>query len=112
MEYGDETIDFAAPWPRLSLVEQIAEHTGIDILSHQSVDTLKDAVAAARIPVDNQVSWAGLVDKLISAAVEPKLIQPTFLVDYPVQVSPARQADALRLAPSRAFRGHSPPAWR
>ena len=88
VEYGDETIDFAAPWPRLSLVEQIAEHTGIDILDHQSVDSLKDAVAATRIPVDNQVSWAGLVDKLISAAVEPKLMQPTFLVDYPVQVSP------------------------
>ena len=88
VQYGEETIDFAAPWPRLSLVEQIAEHTGIDILAHQSVDTLKDAVAATRIPVENQVSWAGLVDKLISAAVEPKLIQPTFLVDYPVQVSP------------------------
>ena len=88
IEYGDDMIDFAMPWPRLSLVEQIAEHTGIDILTHQSVDSLKDAMAATRIPIENQVSWAGLVDKLISTAVEPKLIQPTFLVDYPVQVSP------------------------
>jgi lysyl-tRNA synthetase class 2 len=88
VSYGDHTIDFSPPWPRVKLVEKIEEHTGIDILAHQTADSLKSAMYGAGITVENQVSWAGLVDKLISSAVEPRLIQPTFLIDYPVQVSP------------------------
>lgn len=86
--YGDHTIDFSPPWPRVRLVDKIVEYTGIDILEHQTVDSLKSAMASRGIPIENQVSWAGLVDKLISTAVEPRLLQPTFLIDYPVQVSP------------------------
>ena len=86
--YGDHTIDFSPPWPRVKLVDKIEECTGIDILEHQNVDSLKSAMASKGIPIENQVSWAGLVDKLISTAVEPTLVQPTFLIDYPVQVSP------------------------
>ena len=86
--YGDHTIDFSPPWPRVKLVDKIKECTGIDILEHQNVDGLKNAMASKGIPIENQVSWAGLVDKLISTAVEPTLVQPTFLIDYPVQVSP------------------------
>ena len=99
VSYGDQTIDFSPPWPRVKLVEKIEEHTGIDILTHQTVDNLKNAMYRAGIPIENQVSWAGLVDKLISSAVEPRLIQPTFLIDYPVQVSPLakRTGDDPRL---------------
>ena len=88
VEYGDVSIDFTPPWPRLSLVEQIAKYSGIDILEHQEAESLKQEMDASGIDVSNQVSWAGLVDKLISARVEPFIIQPSFLVDYPVQVSP------------------------
>ena len=88
VSYGDETIDFTPPWPRVGLVDKIEEFSGIDILEHQTVDSLKNAMASRGIPIENQVSWAGLVDKLISTAVEPRLVQPTFLIDYPVQVSP------------------------
>ena len=88
VSYGDDTIDFTPPWPRVRLVDKIEEFSGIDILEHQTVDSLKNAMASRGIPIENQVSWAGLVDKLISTAVEPRLVQPTFLTDYPVQVSP------------------------
>ena len=88
VEYGDNSIDFTPPWPRLSLVDQIDKFSGIDILEHQEVESLKLAMHANGIDVSNQVSWAGLVDKLISTRVEPNLIDPCFLVDYPVQVSP------------------------
>lgn len=88
VEYGDNSIDFTPPWPRLSLVEQIDKYSGIDILEHQEVESLKLAMDANGVDVSNQVSWAGLVDKLISTRVEPNLIAPCFLVDYPVQVSP------------------------
>ncbi|MCY4653410.1 MAG: lysine--tRNA ligase [Dehalococcoidia bacterium] len=88
VEYGDNSIDFTPPWPRLSLVEQIGKFSGINILEHQEVESLKLEMEANGIDVSNQVSWAGLVDKLISTRVEPNLIAPCFLVDYPVQVSP------------------------
>ena len=88
VEFGDRAIDFTPPWPRLSLVEQIRKYAGIDILEHQEVETLKVEMEANGIDVSNQVSWAGLVDKIISSRVEPNLVNPSFLIDYPVQVSP------------------------
>ena len=99
VSYGEDTIDFTPPWPRVRLTEKIEEYSGIDILEHQTVESLKDAMARQGIFVDNQASWAGLVDKLISTNVEPRLVQPTFLVDYPVQVSPLakRTSDDPRL---------------
>ena len=88
VEYGEDMIDFSPPWKRLPLVEQIEKHSGVDILEHQDVQSLQDAMADAGISTPEKTSWAGLVDKLISTRVEPKLVQPSFLVDYPVECSP------------------------
>ena len=88
VEYGEDMIEFSPPWKRLPLVEQIEEHSGVDILKHQNVESLQDAMANAGISTPEKTSWAGLVDKLISTRVEPKLVQPSFLVDYPVECSP------------------------
>ena len=88
VEYGEDMIDFSPPWQRLPLVDQIEEHSGVDILKHQNVESLQDAMANAGISTPEKTSWAGLVDKLISTRVEPKLVQPSFLVDYPVECSP------------------------
>ena len=88
VEYGEDMIEFSPPWKRLPLVDQIEEHTGVDILKHQNVESLQDAMANAGISTPEKTSWAGLVDKLISTRVEPKLVQPSFLVDYPVECSP------------------------
>ena len=88
VEYGEDMIEFSPPWKRLPLVDQIEEHSGVDILKHQNVESLQDAMANAGISTPEKTSWAGLVDKLISTRVEPKLVQPSFLVDYPVECSP------------------------
>ena len=88
VEYGGETIDLTPPWPRLSLVEQIKLHSGIDILECPDTETLVTEMQAAGIDVSAATSWAGMVDKLLSDRVEPHLIQPCFLVDYPVAMSP------------------------
>ena len=85
VEYGEDMIDFSPPWKRLPLVDQIEEHSGVDILKHQNVESLQDAMADAGISTPEKTSWAGLVDKLISTRVEPKLVQPSFLLDYPVE---------------------------
>ena len=88
VEYGGATIDLTPPWPRLNLVEQIIKHSGVDILQCPDIETLTTEMRAAGIDVSAASSWGGMVDKLLSDRVEPHLIQPCFLVDYPVEMSP------------------------
>lgn len=88
VEYAGERIDLTPPWPRLSLRDQIIEHSGIDILQCPDTETLVAAMQAAGVDVSAQASWGGMVDKLLSDRVEPRLVQPCFLVDYPVAMSP------------------------
>lgn len=90
VDFQGTEIDFAPKdgWPRLILREEIIRHSGIDFLEHSDIDSLRDEMAAKGIDVSQQTSWAGLMDKLVSDKVEPNLVQPTFLVDYPVEMSP------------------------
>ena len=99
VKYGDHEIDFSPPWPRMDLCSQIRERSGIDILDLADIESLKTAMKSAGVDVSQQRSWGGLVDKLISARVEPHLIQPSFLVDYPVEMSPLakKRSDNPRL---------------
>ena len=95
LEYGDQTLDFTPPWPRMNLRQKIITESGIDFLEHNTVESLKSAMGNIGINVTQQVSWAGLMDKLISEKVEPSLIQPCFLIDYPVAMSPlAKKSDS------------------
>ena len=99
-DFQGQTIDFTPPWPRVSLRDEAIKHSGIDFLAHPDVESLKTEMKAVGIDVSQQASWGGLLDKLISSKVEPNLIQPTFLVDYPVEMSPLakRKRDDPRLA--------------
>jgi len=88
VKYGKEELKFSPPWPRIDLREKIIEVSGIDFFEHPNLDSLKTAMKEAGIDVSQQVSWSGLLDKLISDKVEPTLVQPCFLVNYPVAMSP------------------------
>jgi len=82
-------LDFSPPWKRMTLAAAIEEKTGVDILAARELDALQAAMAGAGLDVpDAEKTWAKLVDHLLSKYVEPELIQPTFLVDYPVELSP------------------------
>ena len=84
------SIDFTAPWRRVTLRDAIRDETGIDILEHRD----RKAIAAAigdRLPTDER-TWPQLVDDLLSRFVEPTLQQPTFVMDYPVELSPFAKA--------------------
>jgi lysyl-tRNA synthetase, class II len=78
-------IELAPPWRRVTLSEAIEERTGIDLAERPSREDL--ATALGREP-DPAEGWGKLVDGVLSKLVEPKLIQPTFLLDYPVELSP------------------------
>ncbi|MBA2792392.1 MAG: lysine--tRNA ligase [Thermoleophilaceae bacterium] len=81
-------IDFAAPWRRVTLKDAIEERTGIDVLAHRDRDALVAAAKAQDISLDPTETWPQLVDELLSKHVEPGLANPTFILDYPVELSP------------------------
>ncbi|MCH9037898.1 MAG: lysine--tRNA ligase [Chloroflexi bacterium] len=87
-EFDGHRLDFTPPWPRLSLLDEIKKYSGIDVPAHSDIESMKSAMADIGIEVSQQMSWPGLMDKLISSKVEPNLIQPCFLMDYPVEMSP------------------------
>jgi lysyl-tRNA synthetase class 2 len=99
VEYDGQKIDLTPPWPRLSLRDEVERHTGIDFLECADISSLSAKMVAAGLDVGRQASWGGLLDKLLSSAVEPHLVQPAFLVDYPVEMSPLakRKEDDPRL---------------
>lgn len=86
---GDSVaIDLSPPWRRLDLRQALIDAAGIDYLEHASTESLAGALAGAGIGVNPRSTWPQMLDKAISAALEPTLTQPTFLVDYPLAMSP------------------------
>ena len=86
--WGDQTIDFTPPWPRLDLRRALIDRSGVDIEELTDAPSLAERMRGMGIQVTQEASWGRLVDKLLSETVEPTLIQPTFLVDYPLEMSP------------------------
>ncbi len=83
-------IDFQSPWRRVALRDAIRDNSGIDFLEHPDRDSLAAAIGD-RMPTHER-TWPQLVDDLLSTFVEPALQQPTFLMDYPVELSPFAKA--------------------
>jgi lysyl-tRNA synthetase class 2 len=79
---------FRPPWARETLGGAIAQRTGIDIYAHRSLEALQGALRERGLEVPGEETWAQLVDHLLSKYVEPELVAPTFLLDYPVELSP------------------------
>jgi lysyl-tRNA synthetase class 2 len=85
VERDGETIDLAPPWRRVTLRDAILDASGIDVAEHPTREAL---AAAMDSEADPKEGWGKLVDGLLSKHVEPNLIQPTFITDYPVELSP------------------------
>jgi lysyl-tRNA synthetase class 2 len=81
-------IDFTPPWRRVTLRDAIKEKTGVDVIENRDTGSLVAAAKEKGIELDHGESWPQLVDELLSKYVEPDLIQPTFVMDYPVELSP------------------------
>jgi lysyl-tRNA synthetase class 2 len=88
VEYSGD-LDFESPWRRVSFHEAIRQQTGIDLSAHRDVESLSAAIAEGGLEMDTKdVTWFQLADDLLSKLVEPSLRQPTFVIDYPVEISP------------------------
>jgi lysyl-tRNA synthetase, class II len=84
----DGEIDFAAPWKRETLAGAIGARAKVDILANRSLESLQAAMRDQGLEVPEEDTWGQLVDHLLSHYVERELLQPTFLMDYPVEISP------------------------
>ena len=99
LEYQGQAVDLTPPWPRITLRDAILEKTDIDIETHADHAGLKRAIQSTGLNVESKPTWGGLVDELLSEYVEPDLVQPTFLKDYPMEISPLakRKSNASEL---------------
>ena len=99
LTHGETTLDLEAPWERTTYRELLIEHAGVDFYDHPDVATLLQICADRGVPVDPHASWGTALDALMSTLVEPKLMQPTFVFDYPAELSPLakRREDDPRL---------------
>jgi lysyl-tRNA synthetase class 2 len=83
-----QIIDLSLPWQRVHLRQAIKDHCGIDFEDYPDAGSLRTRMAELGIEADPNKGKGRLIDELLSTFVEPKLIQPTFLLDYPVEMSP------------------------
>ncbi|NLG70950.1 MAG: lysine--tRNA ligase [Chloroflexi bacterium] len=86
--YQGKEIDLNPPWRRLELREGLIEATGIDIEEHPTAESLAEAMRARGMQVDPNAPRGKLIDGLLGDYLEPTLIQPTFLYNYPRDISP------------------------
>ena len=84
---GDKIISFKAPFKRVTIFEAIKEHTGFDV-STMSEAELRDACKKLRIETDEYMGSAKLIDEIFGERCEHHYVQPTFIIDYPVEMSP------------------------
>lgn len=84
---GDKEIDFKAPFKRVTMYDAIKEHTGIDI-SNMDEAQLRDVCKQLHIPVEASMGKGKLIDEIFGEKCEGNYIQPTFITDYPVEMSP------------------------
>ena len=101
----DGDVRFGEPFARETFGGAILDRTGVDIYADRTLDGLQEQMRAKGLGIpDHETTWARLVDHLLSKYVEPELIQPTFLMDYPVELSPFAKKHRVDGRAGRALR--------
>jgi lysyl-tRNA synthetase, class II len=87
VEYEGKQINFAGPYIRMSMYESIEKYTGVDI-SEMDEETLKKWCFSNKIHIDNTMGRGKMIDEIFGERVEKNLIQPTYITDYPIEMTP------------------------
>jgi lysyl-tRNA synthetase class 2 len=87
VKVGENIIDFKRPWQRYTMFGAIQHFTGVDI-SQMNEQELRDTCRKLQVPMDDTMGKGKLIDQIFGEKCEPKLIQPTFIMDYPIEMSP------------------------
>lgn len=86
--YQGEEIDLSFPWKRITMIDAVREYVGIDFEATEDMKELKAQAKKAGVEFDDDITWGKLLYECFDQKVEDKLVQPTFVYDYPVDVSP------------------------
>ena len=87
--YGDKTLDFAKPWPRISMHDAIQKYTGLDINCLKTVDATREAAMQLGVrDIEDCGELGKIVSELFDQKTQPQLVNPTFVIDHPIEVSP------------------------
>ncbi|MBN1641652.1 MAG: lysine--tRNA ligase [Anaerolineae bacterium] len=92
ISYGGQEIDLTPPWRRVTLREIARAVTGVDYAQYPTGEALYRAIRDAGLPAKEGATWGYLIDKSLLGTVEPTLIQPTFVIDYPRDITPLAKA--------------------
>ncbi|WP_432709886.1 lysine--tRNA ligase [Pedobacter sp.] len=87
VKVGDAEINFAGPYEKLSMYESIQKYTGIDV-SEMTEEQLRETCKSLNIEIDATMGRGKLIDEIFSEKVEANLIQPTYITDYPIEMTP------------------------
>src|SRR5690606_37801645 len=85
--FGEHQIDFKAPYPRVTMADAIKQFTGFDIAG-KSEEELREAAKGMGIDVNDTMGKGKLIDEIFGEKCEGNFIQPTFITDYPIEMSP------------------------
>ena len=88
IQIGDTEVSLEPPWNRITLHDALEKFGDFNLNLYTTTESLAEALRQKRIPLPEKYNYGKLVDVAMSALVEPKLIEPTFLLDYPVELSP------------------------
>ncbi len=88
IHYQGTEIDLTPPWPRITMVEAVKKYTGIDFMSLESDEQARQAAKDLGVDVEKDAPKGKVLNELFEQRVEEKLIQPTFIMDYPIEISP------------------------
>lgn len=104
--HGEGEISVAPPWRRLPMLEGIRQHAGIEAAAFETFETAKAAGARLGLDMTHEVNVGGIMEKIHERFVQPTLIEPTFITDFPLETSPLAKKDPANPRLTRRFEGY------
>ena len=91
LEYEETELDFSAPWERITMIEAVKKYAGVDFTEFDTAEEAYEAAASVGVKPEEGLSYGEVLNEVFEIRVEDELIQPTFIMDYPIEVSPLAQ---------------------
>ena len=88
IKYGENEIDLTPPWDRKTMIGAIEEYTQADFAKCNNLEEAVKLAESIHVDVEECTSWGQVIDKVFEEKVEPSLIQPIHIIDYPLEISP------------------------